>query len=155
MNVKRVLLGGLVAGLAINVSEAVLNGLILMDDYEAMMAQYGLAEASWAIPAYVIGGFVFGLAVAWLYAAIRPRFGPGVKTGVIAGVALWVVGYMVPGAWFGAIGLTLGAGATALAVAWGLAELVVAGVIAGWLYREGAGQAAEQAAGATAAAGSP
>jgi len=27
--------------------------------------------------------------VLWVYAAIRPRFGAGPKTGVIAGVAVW------------------------------------------------------------------
>jgi len=145
MNVKRVVLGGLLAGLFINVSEALLNGLVLMEDYQAMMADHGLTEASWAIPAYVTGGFVFGLALAWLYAAIRPRFGPGPKTGAIAGVLLFVVGYVVPGTWFATMGLTLDAGMMVLALVWGLAELVAAGVIAGWIYREDAGQHARPA----------
>jgi len=33
--------------------------------------------------------FVSGIALVWVYAAIRPRFGAGAKTGVIAGLAVW------------------------------------------------------------------
>ena len=32
-----------------------------------------------------------GVSILWLYAAIRPRYGPGAKTAVIAAIAWWVV----------------------------------------------------------------
>jgi len=38
---------------------------------------------------FVVWDFVMGIGLVWLYAAIRPRFGAGVKTAVIAGLALW------------------------------------------------------------------
>jgi hypothetical protein len=136
MNLKRILLGGLLAGVVINVSEGILNAVILMDDYQALMDAHGLVETSWAVVGYLASGFVFGFAVAWLYAAIRPRFGPGWSTGARAGVLLWVAGYAVPTIWFGAVGLTLAAGATMLVLIWGLVELILAGGIAGWLYQE-------------------
>lgn len=145
MNGKRMLLGGLLAGVFLNVSEGILNAGILMDDYQALMNTYGLSEASWAMAGYVLGTFAFGFVLAWLYAAIRPRFGPGPKTGAIAGAAVWVVGYAVPAVWFGAWGLTLGMGATVLALAWGLAELAVAGMIAGAVYQESSAPAATEA----------
>ncbi|MEJ2204615.1 MAG: hypothetical protein P8170_10930 [Gemmatimonadota bacterium] len=148
MNGKRVLLGGLLAGVFLNVSEGILNGALLMDDYQVLTQDYGLTEASWAMAGYILGAFVFGFFLAWLYAAIRPRFGPGWKTGAIAGTALWVVGYLVPGIWFGAMGLALGTGLTLLALVWGLAEMILAGIIAGWLYQEDA--AAAPSAGAPA-----
>lgn len=141
MNLKRILMGGLLAGVFINVSEGILNAGILMDEYEAAMTRYGLAEPDWALAGYLFGGFVFGLTVAWLYAAIRPRFGPGWRTGAVAGAALWVVGYAVPTLWFAGVGLTFGTGPTTLALIWGLAEMAVAGVIAGWVYRESAAPA--------------
>lgn len=141
MNVKRVLWGGLLAGLFLNVSEGVLNAGILMDDYQAVMVRYGLTEASWAMVGYILGAFAFGFVLAWLYAAIRPRFGGGAKTGAIAGTAIWVVAYAVPTIWFGAMGLSLGAGLTLFALAWGLVELMIAGVIAGWAYQEEAATA--------------
>lgn len=137
MNTTRIALGGLLAGVLVNVSEGILNAGILMDDYQGLMERYGMTEASWAMVGYVAGGFVFGFAVAWLYAAIRPRFGPGWRTAVMAGFVLWLVGYVVPTIWFTAVGLDVGAGATTLALAWGLVEMALAGMVAGWLYREG------------------
>lgn len=137
MNTKRILVGGLLAGALLTVSEGILNAVILMDDYAALMEQYGLSEASWAMIGYIGGTFVFGFVVAWLYAAMRPRFGAGAATAVRAGTVLWVIGYAVPTVWFSASGLTLSAGLTALALAWGLVELILAGLVAGWVYREG------------------
>jgi len=141
MNGRRVLLGGLLAGAFLTVGEGILNGVILMDEFLAMAERHSIVEAGWAMPAYILGTFVFGFFLAWLYAAIRPRFGPGWKTGAIAGAALWVVGYLVPGSWFGAMGLTLGIGTLLFALVWGLVEVVVAGIIAGWAYREDAAAA--------------
>ena len=136
MNVKRMLLGGLLAGIWVNVSEAILNAGILMDDYKAMMADTGLIEADWAMVGYVVSALLTGFVVAWIYVAIRPRFGPGPATAVYAGLAVWVVGYAIPTVWFAAMGMTLSAGLTAMAVVWGLVELVIAGMIAGWVYQE-------------------
>jgi hypothetical protein len=42
-----------------------------------------------AVPLFVALDFVYGIGLLWVYAAIRPRFGAGVKTAVIAGVAVW------------------------------------------------------------------
>ena len=137
MNTARVLLGGLVAGVVLNVGEGILNAGILMDDYEAIFASTGLVEADWAMVGYIGSTFVLGFVVAWIYAAIRPRYGPGWKTGVRAGAALWCASYLVPSIWFGAMGMGLGQGMLALALVWGFAEQALAGVAAGWVYREG------------------
>ena len=58
-----------------------------------------------AIAVFVILGFVLGLVLVWLYAAIRPRFGPGPEDsrdrgwfGLVPGLLLGAVG-------FGALGL--------------------------------------------------
>src|SRR5437667_4515115 len=51
------------------------------------------AIARIAIGVFVIGGFVLGVLLVWLYAAIRPRFGPGPKTSLIAGLVLWFLAY--------------------------------------------------------------
>src|SRR5438128_4107268 len=42
-----------------------------------------------AIRLWVALDFVSGIGLLWVYAAIRPRFGAGVKTAVIAGLAVW------------------------------------------------------------------
>lgn len=113
MNTGRILLGGLLAGVFLNITEGVLN------------------------------------------AVIRPRFGPGPMTGVKAGTAMWAIGYVVPSIWFAAMGLGLSAAMTTLALVWGLAEMALAGVIAGWMYREEGEAAAAPAEPTAPAAGAP
>jgi hypothetical protein len=46
------------------------------------------------LPQYVAIDFVFGLLLVWLYAAIRPRFGPGARTALRAAAFAWAL-YMV------------------------------------------------------------
>ena len=43
-----------------------------------------------SVPIFVLVDFLYGIGLLWLYAAIRPRYGAGPKTAVIAGLALWV-----------------------------------------------------------------
>lgn len=136
INLTRVLLGGLAAGIVINVSEFVLWGLILDAQYETMMAAYGLAETSWAMAAYMLGALVLGVVLAFTYAALRPRFGARWQTAMVAAGIIWLVGAALPTVWNGAIGLGMGASTTVLALAWGAVEFSVAGVLAGWVYRE-------------------
>lgn len=136
INLTRVLLGGLAAGIVINLGEFVLWGVLLEAQYEAMMAASGLAETSWAMAAYVGGTLVIGILLAFTYAALRPRFGAGWQTAVVAAGLIWAVGFALPMIWNGAIGLSIGAGATALALAWGAVEIALAGVVAGRVYQE-------------------
>lgn len=146
INYTRVLLGGLLAGVVVNISEFLLYGVILMEQMQAMMEAAGLTEASWAMVGYVLSAFVLGLVVVWIYAAIRPRFGPGWKTAVIAGAAVWVASYAIPTVWMGAMGLAYGTGTTLMALVWGFAEIALAGVAGGWLYQEGGAAPAAPAA---------
>ena len=91
INWVRVLLGGVLAGLIINLFEFVANGVLLARDWEAMMKALGRTNFPNpnAVVIFLIWGFLSGIAVIWLYAAVRPRFGPGVKTAVLTGFAFW------------------------------------------------------------------
>ena len=98
INLARVLLGGLLAGLVLNVGEYILNELILAEQWAAYMAEAGMEEFTGGqIATFVIVTFVFGIVMVWIYAAIRPRFGPGPKTAVIAGLTMWSVGWLLIG----------------------------------------------------------
>lgn len=136
INLTRVLIAGLAAGVVLNLGEFILWAVLLEEPFAEMMAGYGLTEASWAMPAYIIGGFVLGITIAFTYAAIRPRFGPGWRTAAIAGGIVWVAGWLMPAVWIGAMGISYGASTAVLSLAWGLAEVVLAGVAAGWTYQE-------------------
>lgn len=58
-----------------------------------------------AIAVFLLYAFALGLVLVWLYAAIRPRFGAGPRTAIIAGVAVWFLAYVTGAVNFGAIGL--------------------------------------------------
>ncbi len=90
INWGRVVWGGLLAGLVLNVVDAIVYGKWLAPDYAAAMQALGKpGSMSSLIPLFVVLDFVYGISLLWVYAAIRPRFGAGPKTAVIAGVALW------------------------------------------------------------------
>src|SRR3989442_6592130 len=90
INWGRVVWGGLLAGLVLNVVDAIVYGKWLAPDYAAAMQALGKpGSMSSLIPLFVVLDFVYGIGLLWVYAAIRPRFGAGPKTAVIAGVALW------------------------------------------------------------------
>lgn len=136
INMTRVILGGLVAGLIINASEFVLNGVVLADAMKVQFAKMNLQEpGANAMAVFVAMGFVIGIATIWLYAAIRPRFGAGPKTAAIAGLAVWVLAYV-----YGTIGLeVLGmvpARMAAIGLTWGLAEVLVAAIGGAYFYQE-------------------
>jgi hypothetical protein len=137
INVMRVLLGGLLAGLVLNIGEYVLNELILGEQWSAFMAESGKEEfGAGQIAAFAIITFLFGIVLIWMYAAIRPRFGPGPKTAVIAGLAMWAVGWLLIGASFIAAGW-YPTGLMIATIVWGLFEVLIAAVAGAWPYHEG------------------
>jgi hypothetical protein len=91
INWARVFLGGLLAGVIVNIFEFVTNGLFLAAEWAAMMKALGRTgfPGPSAVLIFLIWGFLSGIGVIWLYATVRPRFGPGVKTAVLTGFAFW------------------------------------------------------------------
>jgi hypothetical protein len=136
INNGRVLLGGLLAGLIINVGETILNVPLLGAEMDAAMRERGLEPvAGSAIGAFVLMAFALGIAAVWLYAAIRPRFGPGPKTAICAGLVVWALAYLYPT--LGMIVMDLFPMNLALvALVWGLFEATLATLAGAWLYRE-------------------
>ncbi len=136
MNGKRIILGGLLAGLIINISETILNIPVLGAQMEAAMRKLNLQPVgSAAISVFVVGAFVLGMLLVWLYAAIRPRFGPGPKTALIAGVIFWVLAYVWPAVGNGTMGILPGKLLT-VATLWGLVEVILAALVGGAVYKE-------------------
>ena len=97
INTGKVIVGGLAAGLVMNVIDFVSNMYILGDRMQAEMT--ALNPALWAnmndmsrMPSYVAVDFVLGILLVWTYAAIRPRFGPGAGTAMKAGLLFWLMG---------------------------------------------------------------
>lgn len=136
INSGRVLLGGLVAGVVINIGEYLLNGVILANYYVEVTTGLGVPQMSNAtIGVYVLLAFVIGLVSVWLYAAVRPRLGPGVGTALKVALAVWFFAYVMQVAGYWGLGIMNTRMAVGV-IAWGLVEMTL-GITAGaWVYRE-------------------
>ncbi len=135
INLTRVLIAGLLTGLVINIGESVLNIWIIGDQWKTVMDKYGLVESPGTLVWYFIWGFLTGIVTIWLYAAIRPRFGPGFKTAIIAGETVWVIMWFLGTLGFGISGM-LPMDLVFITLIWGLVELAIAAPAGAWLYKE-------------------
>jgi hypothetical protein len=141
INLARVVLGGLLAGLVINIGESVFNGWLFADEINAAMARLNLPPVGGtAVAVFVIMGFALGISAVWLYAAIRPRYGAGVNTALCAGSTVWFLAYVYPSVGFAMMGL-FPTRLVLIGIVWGLAELLLAAVAGAWVYKEPVGAA--------------
>ena len=131
----RVLLGGILAGLIINVSEYLRYDVILRREFEEGLRALGreLPKGAAVTTLWSMWGFGLGIAAVWLYAAIRPRYGPGAGTAIRAGLAVWFFTSLLAIIAMRAMGLFR---ISPLALLWTLVECLVATLAGAWLYRE-------------------
>lgn len=141
INRQKLLVGGLAAGLVLNVIDFLIHTVLLAErmraDGNAFKAGFGDQMATMEgsqIAMYVFFDFIIGLLLVWTYAAIRPRFGPGVRTAGYVGLLFFVfgmiltygyktMGIMSPGLWW------------TYSVVW-LVALLLASTLGAWLYSE-------------------
>ena len=107
INLKRVFIGGLVAGIVILVLGFASYFLYLGDEWKPVMEDLGcpMQETTGMYIFSIISCFVVGILAVWLYAAIRPRFGAGPKTAFIAGFVFWILSGLLAYISFGTTGL--------------------------------------------------
>lgn len=136
INMARVFLGGLLAG-AVFMVLALAGSLIVGGEQlrTAVQAVRPLPTGSEALLYLIPVVFLFGIVAVWLYAAIRPRFGPGPKTAAIAGFAFWLMGgphqtYVL--GWLG----QFPTGLVVTTMGLTLVEVIAATVAGAWPYKE-------------------
>ena len=136
INLGRVVLGGLLAGLVLNIGEVLLNDLVLGTQMKAFITEHRFAEpgTNFMIVAVVLT-FLMGIVLVLGYAMIRSRLGPGPKTAVIAGLFAWFGVYFYSGIINGMLA-GFSAGTMATIVVWGLVQYALAGIAGAWLYKE-------------------
>lgn len=136
INKGRVLLGGLLAGLVINIIQLPVHQTILGDQWARAMADLNkpLPTGS-AVVGMIVMMFLVGIFIVWLYAAIRPRYGAGPKTAVCAGLAVWFILWLIG---FGGLIFMdlLPCNLVGTGVGLGLGEAVLAALAGGWVYKE-------------------
>ena len=138
INTGKVISGGLIAGLVFNVFDMLWNFTVLQADGVAMAARLNLNPAvvtdfSYQIP-WVVIDFVLGLLTIFIYAGFRPRFGPGAKTAVIAGLTLWAA---LASIYCGLASMgILSEGMVIKASALAIVNVVVGSIAGAWAYKE-------------------
>jgi hypothetical protein len=136
MNIGRVLLGGVLAGLIVNVGETILNVVVAGPAMEAALAARNLPPVGGsAIGGFVAITFLVGIVTVWLYAAIRPRFGPGPGTAVLAALVVWFFAYVHQSVAMLLMGI-LPVKVMALGTVWGLVEIVAGSIAGAAVYKE-------------------
>ena len=140
INTSRVVMAGLAAGVVSNIVGFVGFGLLLAERMEAeavavapALQGRGMDGASIAIN--VVLTFVIGVLLVWLYAAMRPRFGPGMKTATLAALAVWICGFVFHIDWL-IVGMMTPA-TYALASVIAFIQVMAAAAVGGMLYQEG------------------
>ena len=99
MNIKKVVVGGIVAGVILNVVDFIANyalGARMRAEAEAFKT--GISDqmmAGNAVISYVIMDLVLGIALVFAYAGFRPRFGPGPRTPMYVARLFWLHGLIL------------------------------------------------------------
>jgi hypothetical protein len=100
MNLQRILLGGLIAGVICFIGDGVVHGVLLQSRWNDIAAALHLDVSEEARRSsfgyYVVYDLLKGLGAVLVYALIRPRFGAGPRTALIAGLLTWALTIPVP-----------------------------------------------------------
>jgi hypothetical protein len=150
ISTSRVILGGFVAGIVSDVLGFLVDGLWLAPRWNAGMKALGHGPFA---PNQMIGfnllGIAGGLVAIWIYAAIRPRFGPGVATAIKAGVTVWILGTLLPNVGFMYLTQLFPRHLTLYTTVGGLFEVVLGTIAGAIVYREANGVTAAELAAVT------
>jgi len=114
-----------------------MNGVILQPQWSAAAKAIGRSAtmSTKQMVAFNLWGFAAGIIAVWLYAAIRPRFGAGLRTAIAAGAAVWLLAYAMKDAMMAFLHV-FPLGLLLLVTAVGLVEVLIATSLGAYFYRE-------------------
>jgi hypothetical protein len=96
INISRLILGGVVAGVVLNIITGIVNARILNGDFQNWATGMGTHLHPPAQPVqmcfWVLMCLLDGMVGVWIYVGMRPRFGAGPKTALLAGLLVWIAG---------------------------------------------------------------
>lgn len=88
INTGRLIVSGLVSGVVGNVIDGVANSTVMAPEMQDLTKRFGMdpamAQSFAAAVPWIVVDFIFGFVMIFTYVAIRPRFGAGPKTAMIA-----------------------------------------------------------------------
>jgi len=94
----RILVCGLLAGAVWIILGAVVTAL-LGQEFAALPNNHLGTPTPGFVLFNIVLDLIEGISILWLYAAIRPRYGSGVKTAIIAAFAWWFIVSLGDAAW--------------------------------------------------------
>ena len=133
INWGRVAWGGLAAGLIVNAFEYGCHRVYFDVAWTAAFRALGRTPKGWST--FIPANFFVGILTVWLYARLRPRYGAGPRTALRAGLAVWVVFWVIPLTNMAPMDLFPN-GLLAMAIGLGLVDVNLAVLLGAWLYRE-------------------
>ena len=147
-NLGRIVLGGIVAGIVLDILGYIVDGILLAPQWTAGMTALGKSGEFTLnqIVSLNLLGLANGIFAIWLYAAIRPRYSPGPKAAISAGLALWVAGVLLPNLAFMGVNGLFATNLTILTTAAGIVECVIAALAGAAVYKETAAEPARSMA---------
>ncbi|HEV3110945.1 MAG TPA: hypothetical protein VGY99_10665 [Candidatus Binataceae bacterium] len=140
INVGRVIVGGIIAGVICFFGDGIVHGVLLKDRWAGIMTALGKSSADVGRqhPGYFLAyDLLKGVLAVWLYAAMRPRFGPGPATALLAAITIWLL--VIPTPIIGLLPMEFFS--AKFAVLWslyGLVPIIIGALIGAWIYREAA-----------------
>jgi hypothetical protein len=136
INSGKLLVSGIIAGLVINLGQTVVHLFLLAEQSAALSQSMGQGEPTGTqIGMYWVLGFAIGMAMMFVYAGFRPRFGAGVNTALVAGATTFVLAELIPMLFFVVSGVVPFGGYLPFMLAT-LVILLVAAPAGGSLYSE-------------------
>jgi len=134
----RVLIGGLIAGVVFNVLFFAAWGPLVGRGLSATLQTLGhpVRETLGVTVLMVVVTFLVGILLIWLYAAIRPRYGAGPGTAVLAGVVGGLMGGVFPDIGWGLTLRLIPARVWAADAVFTLVAAVIATLLGAWVYKE-------------------
>jgi len=138
INWGRLLIGGLVAGVVMNLlfyaGWVLLVRRVVSDALQAVGRP--LEESVGGTVIMVVLSFLIGIVAIWLYAAIRPRFGPGLGTATMAGVAAGILCGVLPDIGWGSTLRLIPTTVWVTDAVTSLVVVVIGTILGAWLYQE-------------------
>jgi hypothetical protein len=137
INVGRVILGGVVAGVIADLVDYPIDVTWLGRDWAVQMNELGKPDFSLtAWMGFWFLGILGGLCAVWIYAAIRPRFGPGLKTAIYAGLMTWFLGMVEANVGYMYFMKLFTVRITIETTIGGFFEVMLGTLVGAWLYKE-------------------
>ena len=139
INAGRVMSGGLLAGVIMNAVDFLGNGVWLAQRWKEEAGALNArlidpANDARALTGWIASDFLFGMLIVWVYAAMRPRFGPGAGTAMMAALLVWAVSHIAYASF--AFTSMYSANLVTMSALTGLAAAILGGLAGAWLYRE-------------------